>query len=157
MGGMGGMGGGLDFDDGSDNDSEGLDSLGNLSDFEDADFEAFADSLLDDNLDDELFGYNRTPEPGAAGNFRNPPAMGDTDSLSDFENGDSDDDLNLDDLGIGLPSPILGGGGFNARAGSMMGKPTNIGQVNQAQRRSQHESVYNGRDSISSLDLDAEI
>lgn len=152
--GLGGMGGGLDFDGGSDDDSEGLDSLGNLSDFEDADFEAFADSLLDDNLDDELFGYNRNPEPGAAGAFRNPPAMGDADSLSDFENGNSDDDLNLDDLGIGLPSPI---GGFSARAGSIMGSPAQMGHVNQAQRMSQHEGVYNGRDSISSLDLDAEI
>jgi len=153
MGGMGGMGMGGDFDDVSEDDSEGLDSLGNLSDFEDADFEAFADSLLDDNLDDELFGYNRNPEPGAAGNFRNPPAMGDTDSLSDFENGDSDDDLNLDDLGIGLPSPILGGGGFSTRAGSIMGVSQQTGHVSQAQRMSQ----YNSRDSISSLDLDAEI
>ena len=34
-----------------------MDSLGDLSEFEDADFEAFADSLLDDGtLDDELFG-----------------------------------------------------------------------------------------------------
>lgn len=62
------------------------DSLGNLSEFEDADFEAFADSLLDDTVEDELFGYNRAV--GGASEFgRGLPDMeDDNDSLSDFEN-----------------------------------------------------------------------
>lgn len=42
-------------------DDEDADSLGDLSDFEDADFEAFADSLLEsENLEDALFGYGLT-------------------------------------------------------------------------------------------------
>ena len=72
------------MDNGSDDDQ---DSLGNLSDFEDADFEAFADSLLDDTVEDELFGYNRGPVSESSA-FGVPP-MGDydtDDSLSDFEN-----------------------------------------------------------------------
>lgn len=70
------------------------DSLGDLSDFEDADFEAFADSLLDnDALDEELFGYNQDE----VGRRRHTEPDGDDDSLSDFEN-----DLNSPDiLGIG--------------------------------------------------------
>lgn len=75
------LGMGNDIGDGdSDNDS-----LGNLSEFEDADFEAFADSLLDDTMDDELFGYNKG---GANSEFgRGLPDLDDgNDSLSDFEN-----------------------------------------------------------------------
>lgn len=62
------------------------DSLGNLSEFEDADFEAFADSLLEDNADEELFGYDKSALASAP-MFRNPPPA-DLDSLSDFENDD---------------------------------------------------------------------
>lgn len=89
------------------------DSLGNLSEFEDADFEvlygqftstdhhlpcltcfdaqAFADSLLDDHAEESLFGYDKGPANAslAAAVFKNPP---DLDSLSDFEN-DSDDEI----------------------------------------------------------------
>jgi hypothetical protein len=129
MNGFGGGGhgmGGMDFDmDESEDDSEGLDSLGNLSDFEDADFEAFADSLLDDNLDDELFGYNRNPQGGAGGGALRGPPMSPTDSLSDFENGDSDDDV-LDDLGIAI-SPVSGshvrGQSFMGHAMGTLGRP----------------------------------
>ena len=74
------------MDNNSDDDDQ--DSLGNLSDFEDADFEAFADSLLDDTMEDELFGYNRGPA-GGPGAFGAGPPMADyetDDSLSDFEN-----------------------------------------------------------------------
>eukprot|EP00040_Diaphanoeca_grandis_P034372 m.212910 g.212910 ORF g.212910 m.212910 type:complete len:1258 (-) comp33137_c0_seq1:546-4319(-) len=91
-------------DDEDLDESDDDDSLGNLSDFEDADFEAFADSLLDDHaVEDGLFGYETK---GVT--HRNPPIFGGAgtdgdesdDSLSDFEN----DTSSAGYLGVGVDS-----------------------------------------------------
>ena len=86
------------------------DSLGDLSDFEDADFEAFADSLLDnDALDEELFGYNQDE----LDRRRQAEVDGDDDSLSDFEN-----DLNSPDfLGLGYLKFGIDNGGAGGQGG----------------------------------------
>jgi hypothetical protein len=78
---------GLAHEEDQDGSSYG-DSLGDLSDFEDADFEAFADSLLEnDALDEELFGTNKV----LLGQRRSSANReSDLDSLSDFENDDDD-------------------------------------------------------------------
>lgn len=55
---------------GGDGDGDG-DSLGNLSEFEDADFEAFADSLLEEKADDTLFGYTPKAKPGETAHTTN--------------------------------------------------------------------------------------
>lgn len=75
--------------------SDSDDSLGNLSEFDDADFEAFADSLLDGGtLDEELFGADtaglmKPINIGRAGGIVDmSDIFGDGDSLSDFENDD---------------------------------------------------------------------
>jgi hypothetical protein len=59
------------------------------SDLPSSSSKAFADSLLEDNADDALFGYDKTAVPN--GFKRGPP---DLDSLSDFEN-DSDDEMQM--------------------------------------------------------------
>jgi hypothetical protein len=96
-------------------DDDSLGSIGNLSDFEDADFEQFADSLMADSS----FGGghaltlqrpNRTLQrPGT----RKPreggvdDGDGDDDSLSDFENGESDgDDMSQVNLGRAAPAGL---------------------------------------------------
>jgi hypothetical protein len=132
-------------DDGDD------DSLGNLSDFEDADFEAFADSLLDDtNLDEELFGYRRDPD--VMPEFRNPPPLSAADSLSDFEN---DEDL----LGDAVDPTFKSAVNSTARAASVVGRPVTAAGVSTA-RAADLSAAYGGRPmsitSLTSLDLDAE-
>merc|ERR1712146_14771 len=85
----------LGIDTGADNDS-----LGDLSDFDDADFEEFADSLLATSAGDDevLFGHSQSPKKSvrfapivegvnmatsAASRFS---TIVDDDDLSDFEN-----------------------------------------------------------------------
>jgi hypothetical protein len=135
-------------DDGGEGDD---DSLGNLSDFEDADFEAFADSLLDDNnLDEELFGYQRDPNVVPA--FRNPPPVSPEDSLSDFEN---DDDL-LGDLGDLSPVVVTGTGRVTSMFARSAGVPVNVA------RSASHEAAAtlprpSSTMSIDDMDLDAAV
>ena len=125
----------FNLDMNQDDDSGGEDSLGDLSDFEDADFEAFADSLLDDNLDHELFGVR----DGPAAMFKNPPTFlgGDTDSLSDFENDSGDDISELDMNGLG--SPIVPAMGVSFARGpstsSFMGSAVQPAHVTLARRQ----------------------
>ena len=131
------------------------DSLGNLSEFEDADFEAFADSLLDDTLDDELFGYNRAaPEFG-----RGVPTMDDDlDSLSDFENDegpqagylgvgadiDDDTDGTDDDIDLFGAQPTFG---VISKTNSMIAQPKG-NTIRSAAVGTQH---HLNRDSLMSL------
>lgn len=122
------------------------DSLGNLSEFEDADFEAFADSLLDDRANDDLFGYNQTaarlPQESL---FKNPP-LADLDSLSDFEN-DEDD--------------ILGPGYLHMEEGHTENEPSPdfIGDATHTLRGTRHHAHAQVQDRISttSESLDGEI
>jgi len=135
--------------------SEGEDSLGDLSDFEDADFEAFADSLLDDNLDAELFGYNaQDASPTQPGMFKNPPLLGETDSLSDFENDGVEDISELDIDSLGSPiHPTLHRNVLNNRKQSVMGSPIQLGQVSVAQVGGNIERPM----SVDSLDLELDL
>jgi hypothetical protein len=144
---------GIADDDGDTSDEDAdADSLGNLSDFEDADFEAFADSLLDDHLDDELFGFNK--RNSVSGDFRNPPlAQLDNDSLSDFENAEDGDDL-VDALGMPL-SPVVG---YQAsRPNSTMGKAMKVGGSVEVAHRQMSGDARARRYSVDSVDLDEEI
>jgi len=132
--------------------SEGEDSLGDLSDFEDADFEAFADSLLDDNLDQELFGY--TAQDGSAGMFKNPPMLGETDSLSDFENDSAEDISELDIDMLGSPiHPTLHRNVLNNRKQSVMGAPVQHGEVSVAHVGGNVDRPM----SVDSLDLELDL
>jgi hypothetical protein len=144
---------GIADDDGDTSDEDAdADSLGNLSDFEDADFEAFADSLLDDHLDDELFGFNK--RNSISGDFRNPPlAQLDNDSLSDFENAEDGDDV-VDALGMPL-SPVVG---YQAsRPNSTMGKAMKVGGSVEVAHRQMSGDARARRYSVDSVDLDEEI
>lgn len=84
-------------------DGSEADSLGDLSDFDDADFEQFADSLLQDSEGmntTDLFGYVGDSGPGLT--LLQRIGAYDDDSLSDFENADSDEDADLSALSINL-------------------------------------------------------
>jgi hypothetical protein len=102
-------------------DDDLSDSLGDLSDFDDADFEEFADSLLmDSNMGDnaDLFGYARAPA-----SIGNAAGAGQTlldrinayesdDDLSDFENDSGDESISEINLGRGgMQRPIKTAGG----------------------------------------------
>jgi len=117
------------------------DSLGDLSEFEDADFEAFADSLLDDGqLDEELFGVNmRTNNPHLSAEKL--AMLAETDSLSDFE------DLDVDALVGGM------GGGMG---GGYLHMPTES-EAGTLRRNLSSSSIGSAISGADSLDLEAEL
>lgn len=140
------------------------DSLGDLSDFDEADFEEFADSLLqstgtagDTELDEQLFGQSSAeevvprkksvtfaaPEPAPAPNNRYSTVIATDlmDDLSDFEGSDLDEETEFLEGGSGpdRPQSYLAQAESTGYVGRAQAQPTPGAQWNTLLRQQQHQ------------------